>query len=77
MLSDDNQTRVKAYVSELAHYGLIPSGTAYTALTIDEVNHLADALRAGKENVDSMKVADLINKRLQAAKTNPTESFTE
>lgn len=77
MLSDDNQTRVKAYLSELAHYGLIQSGTAYTALTIDEINRLADALRTGKENVDSMKVADLINKRVQTAKTNPTESFVE
>lgn len=65
-LTSDDQTKVRAYLVRLTHYGLLSDVSAYEQLTMQEVADLAEALRAGEPG-DPMEIAARLNTRLQKA----------
>ena len=65
-LMSDDQTKVKAYLARLTHYGLLSDVSAYDQLTMEEVARLAKALRDNDPDVlDPMNLAAKLNARLQ------------
>lgn len=65
-LTSEDQTKVKAYLARLTHYGLLSDVSAYEQLTMEEVAKLADALSKGDPtDPDPITLAATLNARLQ------------